>query len=475
MKKLFVPFVLVLSLIIMVTGSYAQNWDKKIKEIDEVMNEFMKLDQFSGCVLVAKDGKSFYANAYGEADKDFHVKNNLKTKFNIGSIGKIFTGVSIMQLAQKGKLSVTDPVSKYLKDFPFGDKITIHHLLTHTSGIFNYFAHPDFRKKMFTIRSVKDALDLIYDQELQFDTPGERFSYSNSGIVILGAVIEAVSGQSYSDYIQDNIMKPLGMNNTGINYLDEIIENRACGYEKSPTGGYMRNIFMVPPANADGGIETTVEDMLKFDQALYEDKLINEEYKKKMFTPFKENYGYCWRISQKYDNTIIGHSGGAPGINADFRRFVNDKITVIVLSNYGRASGPVSRTIKAIIFDDKYEMPKPTLTEFLYKKMDEKSGDYVAKNFDQLLKENGYKINSSRILNFFGYELLRIQEIDKAIEVFKLNVRLFPEEANPYDSLGEAFIKNGDDKLAIKNYKKSLELNPNNENATIMLKELKSK
>ena len=473
MKKSIYFYYIILCITIIFTAGNAQDFDKKIDEIDKVMSEFIKLDQFSGCILVAKDGKPFYAKAFGEADKDFHVKNNLKMKFNIGSIGKTFTGVAIMQLAQKGKLVVTDPVIKYLKDFPFGEKITIHHLLTHTSGTFNYFGHPDFKTKMFTIRSVSDALPLIYDQKLLFDTPGERFSYSNSGIVILGAVIEAVTGQSYSNYIQENILKPLGMNNTGINYLDDIVENRACGYEKSPTGEFKRNIFMVPPANSDGGIETTVEDMLKFDQALYGDMLLSEEYKTKMFTPFKKNYGYCWRIRKKNGNTVIGHGGGAPGVNATFNRYIDDKYTIIVLSNYGGAAITVSRTIEAIIFDEKYEIPKPLLSEFIYQKMMEKGIDYTTKNFDQLLKENGYAIKSSRVLNNFGYKLLAENLIDMAIEIFKINVRLFPEEANSYDSLGEAYMVKGDTESSIKCYQKALDIDPTFQNAQKMLEKLK--
>ena len=152
-----------------------------IDQIDQVMDEFVKLDLFSGTVLVARDGEILYAKAFGEADKDFHVKNTLDTKFNIGSIGNTFTGTAIMQLAGKGKLNVMDPVIKHLPDFPYGNKILIHHLLTHTSGTFNYFAHPDFEQKMYTIRSVSDALSLIYNQELQFQTPGEKFSYSIPG------------------------------------------------------------------------------------------------------------------------------------------------------------------------------------------------------------------------------------------------------------------------------------------------------
>jgi CubicO group peptidase (beta-lactamase class C family) len=457
MKKRNTALVFITSWTLLISGIYAQELNRKI---DEVMNAFVKLDQFSGTVLVAKDGKPLYAKAFGEADKDHHVKNTLDTKFNIGSIGKTFTGTAIMQLAERGKLKVTDPASKYLDGFPFGDKITIHHLLSHTSGTFNYFAHPEFQNKMFTIRSVNDALPLIYDQNLRFETPGEQFLYSNSGIVILGAIIEKITGQRYSSYIRENILQPLGMNDTGINYLEQIIENRASGYVKSPTSTFSRNIFAVPPANADGGIETTVGDMLKFDQALYGDKLVGEIYKQKMFTPNLNNYGYCWRISEKFGNIIISHSGGAPGVSANFQRYITDKYTIIVLSNYDVDRGNVARTIEAILFGAEYEMPRPTCEEFLYKIMNEQGTDFLLKNYRSLLNENKYPISNSAPLNLFGYGLLQEHALDNAIAIFELNIKLFPDEANSYDSLGDGYLQKGDKESAIKAFKKALEIDP---------------
>ena len=165
--------------------------------MDEVMAEFARLDLFSGTVLVARGGNIKYAKAFGEANKDHQVANILESRFNIGSIGKTFTGVAIMQLVERGKVELTAPVSRYLDGFPYGDSITIHHLLSHTSGMFNYMAHPDFRSRMSSLRNIGDWLPLIYDQDLVFDTPGERFAYSNSGIVTLGAVIEKVAGLPY--------------------------------------------------------------------------------------------------------------------------------------------------------------------------------------------------------------------------------------------------------------------------------------
>jgi len=443
------------------------------QKIDEVMVEFIKFDQFSGSILLAKEGKVLYAKAFGEADKDHHVKTTLKTKYNIGSIGKTFTGISILQLEEKGKLNVTDPVSKHLDDFPYGDKITIHHLLTHTSGIFNYFAHPEFRTKMYGIRNVAEALTLIYDQDLLFETPGERFSYSNSGIVILGAIIEKVTGLNYSDYIEENILKPAGMNDTNINFLEQIVENRAVGYQKSPTGRIVRNIFMVPPANADGGIESTVEDFLKYDQALYDDILLSEESKQKMFTVYKNNYGYCMRIDQRHGNKIVGHSGGAPGVSADFVRFINDKYVLIVFSNYGGGATNVSSTIEAILFGDEYKKPRPTISEFIYKTMQEQGIEKTIKNAEKLIKAKDYEITSSRLLNQLGYELLSENKINMAIGIFKLNIRLFQNEANPYDSLGDAYLQKGDAKNALISFEKALELDPDFESSKTKLEKLK--
>ncbi|MFC2083690.1 serine hydrolase [Bacteroidota bacterium] len=445
------------------------------KKIDEVVAEFVKLEQFSGSILIAKDGEVQYAEAYGEADKDHHVKNTLKTKFNIGSIGKTFTGISIMQLEEQGKLNVSDPVIKYLEDFPYGDKITIHHLLTHTSGTFNYFAHPDFPAKMYNIRSVSDALPLIYDQQLRFDTPGEQFSYSNSGIVILGVVIEKITGKSYPDYIKENILIPAEMFDTGINYLDEVIENRACGYHKSPTGKFSRHLFMVPPANADGGIETTAEDMLKYDQAFYGNLLLSEESKLKMFTPFKNDYGYCMQIDNRHGNRVVEHGGGAPGVSASFSRFLDDKYVIIVLSNYSGGAGSVARTIEAIIFGDEYEFPKPTLSDFIYKQMQKSGVDKTVENAEEIIQANGYSVRASWQLNALGYELLGEKEIDMAIGIFEINTYLFPDEANPYDSLGDAYLEKGDKDNAVKCFKKALEKDPNFESSKEKLEMLTGK
>jgi len=442
------------------------------EEMDRAMAEFARLDLFSGTVLVARGGDIVYARAFGEANKDHHVANMLETKFNIGSIGKTFTGVAIMQLVEHGKVELDAPVSRYLDGFPYGDSIKIHHLLSHTSGMSNYMAHPEYRARMSGLRKIDDWLPLIYDQELIFDTPGERFAYSNSGIVTLGAVIEKVAEMPYDSYVRANILAPSGMTDTGLNYLEEVVPNRATGYTKHASGAFTSAVLQMPPASADGGLETTVLDMLKFDRALYGTTLLSEASKQKMFTPNLENYAYCWRVAVDNGRRTIGHGGGAPGISASFMRYPEDDVTIIVLSNYSDAAQGPARVLEAIVFGEGYDAPGPPLGEAIYRAMKEGEVDGTVEGLETLLEQGGYQIRGPFELNRLGYELLGDGEVDIAIAVFKLNVNRFPKDANAYDSLAESILTKGDREEAIKMYRKALEVDPTFENSRRMLDRL---
>jgi len=320
-----------------------------IPKVEKIINKAVEQELFSGVVLIAKEGKVLFSKAYGEANRDRHIKNTLNTKFDICSIGKIFTSTSIMLLAQKGLLKISDPVIKYLPDFPFGNKITIHHLLTHTAGFGNFFSIPEYWQSIDKMRSVNAVLPLIYKQKLEFETPGEKWQYSNSGIVVLGAVIEKVSGIAYNEFIQKNIFGPLKMKESGLIYPEDKVENRSIGYIKNNDGSFKNNIGVIPPASPAGGLLTTANDLLIFDQALYSNSLLNQEYKKIMFTPLLNNYACCWMVENKYNNNTVGHSGGAPGANSMFRRYLNDKYTIIILSNYDRGTQSVFAPVEAAV------------------------------------------------------------------------------------------------------------------------------
>jgi CubicO group peptidase (beta-lactamase class C family) len=436
------------------------------KKIDAVVMRAVELDQFSGSVLVAKDGEILYGKAFGEADKNRHLPNTMNTMFNIGSIGKTFTGTAIMQVVQKGLVDLHEPVTSYLPDFPFGDRITTHHLLSHTSGLFDYMQHPEYQTIMSTYRRVGDYLPLVYDQELVFDEPGSQMAYSNSGIIVLGAVLEAVTGQSYSEYLQKNIFDPLGMDHTSLDFSGQAAENKSIGYIPTLSDDFTSNESLAPPvASPAGGLNASALDMLKFDQALYTEKLLNTATRKLMFTPILQGYGYCWGILERFNNTITTHSGGAEGISAWLRRYHDDKYTIIVLSNYDRGASPVFRRIEAILFEQEYDLPRLAAGKFIYNKIIELGFEYTLANIQSILKEHGYPIQHSGILNAFGYQLLTQGNPGLAIQIFSINVELFSDESNPWDSLGDASFAVGDEQTALECYSKALSIDPDYENA----------
>ena len=262
------------------------------------------------------------------------------------------------------------------------------------------------------------------------------------------------------------------MTDTGINYLDEVVPNRATGYTKRASGDFTAALFQVPPASADGGIETTVLDLLKFDRALYGDSLLSEASKEKMFTPNLEKYGYCWRIAVDNGRKTIGHGGGAPGVSASFMRYPDDDVTIIVLSNYSGAASHPAKALEAIVFGEEYDAPSPPLGEAIYRAMKDGEVDGTVEGLDALLERGGYGIRGPFELNMLGYELLGDGEVEMAIAVFKLNVSHFPEDPNAYDSLAEGYLTRGDREEAIRMYRKALEVDPAFENSRQMLERL---
>ncbi|WP_109853278.1 serine hydrolase [Aquimarina sp. AU58] len=444
-------------IICFVSGLQAQTINDKI---EEMMQKHVELDQFSGTVLLAKEGKILYQKAFGDANKSYQIKNNIDTKFNIASMGKMFTGVSIMQLEEQGKLKINDPVVKYLKDFPFGNKITIHHLLSHTSGLSNYMRHKVYRANRGKRYVINDIIPFIYEQKLEFDIPGKKFAYSNSGMVVLGAIIEKISGQSYSEFITQNIFIPAKMNNTQMRFWDDVVENRALGYLKSISGKYTNTIYTNSSPQSDGGILSTVKDMLKFDQALYTSLLINENSKKKLFTNVipKITYGLAFQVENKNNNRVVGHGGGLPGFSSYFSRYLDDKYTIIALSNYDMISRNIVYYIEDILYNKKYQLPKERLRFFIYSNKAKINNFNDLKDIESFVKIHNYSLNHPQRLNLIAYEFMREKNTEFAIKLFKLNVHLFPDEANMYDSLGEAYENNEQFDLALKNYEKAVEV-----------------
>lgn len=332
----------------------------QVRDIEALVARHAELDMFSGTVIVADHGQVAYAGAYGLANRDHRIPNRLDTSYNIGSIGKVFTAVATMQLVEAGKLHLDDTLAKHLPEYPFPEKdsITLQQLLNHSSGLGDYMEHADYAGRMHAIHTIADILPLIYTQKPLFP-PGERFGYSNSGMVLLGAIIEKASGMRYPDYLQRHVFGPAGMKESHLAQEDDVLANRAIGYLAEPAGGYRANVREIMPASADGGLRTTAQDLLRFDQAIGGTSLLGAERRQQMLTPVGPApfYASGWFTKRVDGHLAVGHGGGAPGINAEFRRYPDDGYTVIVLSNYDMGATPLADAIEQSLFGQPYALP----------------------------------------------------------------------------------------------------------------------
>jgi D-alanyl-D-alanine carboxypeptidase len=296
-------------------------------------------DRFAGAVLIAKHGKVIFSEAYGLADREHTTPNTLKTRFRIGSMNKMFTAVSILQLAQAGKVDVKETVGKYLTDYPNKDiasKVTIHQLLTHTGGTGDIFG-PEFDAHRQELRTLQDYLSLYGNRAPKFE-PGSRWEYSNYGFILLGAIIEKVSGQSYYDYVREHVYEPAGMTSTGSEPEDKAISDRSVGYTKMNSAAWAPNTDRLPyrGSSACGGY-STVEDLLRFADALRSHKLLDALYTEMLTTgePGTPDRSYAFGFEDHLVNgtRCFGHGGGAPGMNGDLKICPSAGYVIAVLAN----------------------------------------------------------------------------------------------------------------------------------------------
>jgi len=289
----------------------------------------------SGAALVAVDGKPVLRRGFGLADRELGVPNTPQMKFRIGSITKQFTAAAILQLQEAGKLQLDDPISKYYPEAPPAwSKVTLRHLLTHTSGIPSYTDLPEFAQASRLPQTTDSLIKLIRDKPLQFE-PGKGFYYDNSGYLLLTYVIEKVSGEPYADYLQRRLFQPLGMNDTGYDNTSQILPGRARGYERGLEDRIWHNIRptdMTWPQGA-GGLYSTVDDLLKWDQALSSGRVLKPESQKAMFADYGRGYGFGWYVDQQWGQERIWHGGDIDGFSTQFQRYPKARLTVVVLFN----------------------------------------------------------------------------------------------------------------------------------------------
>lgn len=327
---------------------FAQQQQQNPEErIEQIVQSFVTPKQFMGTVLVAKSDKIVFDKAYGFANLEWQIPNTPDTKFRLGSVTKQFTAASILLLEERGKLQTADLVKKYLPDAPPAwDKITIYHLLTHTSGIPNFTSFPEYRDWEKASATPEELVNRFKDKPLDFE-PGSKFNYSNSGYVLLGYLIDKISGQKYPDFLKDNIFTPLGMSDSGYDVSAAILPHRASGYTPAP-GGVIVNtgyIDMTVPYSA-GALYSTTHDLLKWETALYHGKLLKAESLKKMTTPFKDDYACGLMVNKQEGHKRIGHGGGIEGFNTDIVYYPDDQLAIVVLANVN-GNAPNEITAKA--------------------------------------------------------------------------------------------------------------------------------
>ena len=311
-------------------------------KVDEYIRTEMQAQQIPGLALaVIKDGQIVIAKGYGFANVEHQVPVKPETIFQSGSTGKQFTATAVMMLMEEGKLSLEDKITKYFPDGPSAwQNMTVRHLLTHTSGMTDYPADFDLRRDY----TEDELYQRIKPIPLAFQ-PGDKWSYSNLAYVMLGILIHKVSGKFYGDFLQERVFKPLGMTTARIISESDIIPNRAAGYRV--VNGQLKNQEWVSPSlntTADGALYLTIYDMAKWDAALYTEKLLKKSSLEQMWTPVKLNdgktypYGFGWGLGEVRGRRIIEHGGAWQGFKAQISRYVDDKMTVIVLANQIRTN-----------------------------------------------------------------------------------------------------------------------------------------
>lgn len=317
----------------------ALNQDQMLAAVRQRLQESVAADRFAGDVLVAKDGKAIFEQAYGLSDREQGVANSLETRFSIGSMNKMFTAVATMQLVQAGKLRLDDPVGMYLTDYPnkeLATKVTIGELLTNTGGTGDIWG-PEFDQHRRELRTLNDYINLYGSRPLRF-APGSRWEYSNYGFILLGAVIERVSGQSYYDYVRNHVYQPAGMTATSTGPETGKVQGASVSYTRMGGSAWHPSADSLSNSETSaGGGYSTVGDLLRFADALNEKRLLNAHYTQllttgQVTTPFgRDAYGFG--VQTINGRRCFGHNGGGPGVNGDLEVCVDSRFIVIVLAN----------------------------------------------------------------------------------------------------------------------------------------------
>jgi CubicO group peptidase (beta-lactamase class C family) len=434
--------------------------------------------QFNGAVLVAQEGKIIYRNAFGKANFETGADLTPETPSDIGSVTKQFTAMAIMILAERNKLQYDDPVAKYIPEFSPAthlSKITLRHLLTQTSGM------PDYGDLAINDSGLSQPalIAAMLSKDDLLSKAGQKYQYSNPGYALLGIVVDRVSGRSFGDFLEQEILRPVGMSSTFL--YDH--QGKKSGRTAVVGYGQFGQVDDAAPTEApgDGGIYSTVDDLLRWDQALYSEKLVRQSTLAEAFTPGnveegRSTYGFGWNVAEDGSGKYVWHTGSHGGFRAFIERRLGPKTTVILLTNRGNSKRTeINEAIQNIFAAKPYVMPKQSGAELLYAAIHDSGIQAALKMYESLKagRDANYDFGESE-LNTLGYRLLYgDKKPNDAVAIFRLNTAEHPASSNAFDSLGEAYSQNGQKDLAIQSYQTAVKLDSTNGHAVSMLKQLK--
>ena len=447
---------------------------------------------FNGAVAVIDKGELIFKNSYGFETLKGEKKIDGDTQFLLASLSKQFTAIGIVLLKTQGKLKYSDPVNQYLSDFPY-EKITIKQLLNQTSGIPEYTklinSQRDYflkkhRETGFVLKNKELAMLFSKNKPALDFEPGTNFKYSNTNYVYLALLIEKISNTSFSKFMSENIFNPLQMNHSVVYEGDKTqFKKRASGYKFDIKKGKQvpHDTPLFFNVYGDGGIYSSLNDLIKWDKALRDNNFIHQNELQEVYnTPEirgkKAPYGFGWFVRSLPFNgqQAVTHSGKFVGFTNSFFRLINEHQTTIVLSNnFHQINGEINSALIRILYNKPYNLPKISAAKKIAKIIRQDGIEKASAFFIEHNENTDYNF-SERELNRLGYDLIAIDMLPEAIQVFKWNVQKHANSANVYDSLGEAYLKLGNTIEALKNYEIAFKKDPENQNVKQIIEKLRS-
>ena len=442
----------------------------KAAQLDAFIARYHELGLFNGVALVAEGGRPVLRKGYGEANMEWHIPNTPDTRFRLGSMTKQFTAALIMQMVEKEQIGLAEPVTHYLTDYPKpnGDRITIHQLLNHTSGIPGYTELPEWGGSIREPRTPTAFIDIFSRHELLFE-PGTKFSYSNSGFFLLGVILEKVTGKHYEQLLRERIFDPLDMKQSGYDSTRPLIENRAAGYDSTLDGIVNTSYLDMGQPYAAGSLYSSVDDLLRWDQALYGDKVLSDVSKQKMFTPGLGEYGYGFVI-HKGTVTTIEHGGAINGFNSLISRDIEPRRLYVLLNNTGGAPlQEIVAGLRALLEGKEAPMPKIPASPALYKTWLSSGMGAVRDQLKDMRAGSVYDTREGELIRLSGTLLGKGKTAD-ALELAKAAEAAAPKSAAVAMLMGRVQAVGGHRVEALTAYSRAIELSDTPRSLPILTK-----